>query len=129
MSAEFSNPDGVDVLLKCCELAISNGPYVSDFHYGRLSGDLVFPGVIAKSHHGVILSDDLVGNRGELIADLFVGSHHGPFPVGPNSRVAEFGSSAQTARRVWMSTHRQVGLGTADCSYVGPSSGHHSSVI
>jgi len=79
-SAEFANLGGVDVLLEGGDLAIANGPYVSQLHRGGRAGLLVLPRVRPERHDGVTVGDVLLGYHGPVVAD-FAESDDIPFPA------------------------------------------------
>ncbi len=77
-SAEFANPEGVDVLLEGNSFATVHSPHVDHLHNGRLSGALVLPPVAPERHDCVTVGDELLGHHREVIAD-FPESHEHPF--------------------------------------------------
>ena len=77
-SAEFANPEGVDVLLEGNSFATVHSPHVDHLHNGLLSGTLVLPPVAPERHDCVTVGDELLGHHREVIAD-FPESHEHPF--------------------------------------------------
>src|ERR1039458_7630384 len=62
-SAEFANPEGVDVLLEGNSFATVHSPHVDHLHNGWLSRALVLPPVVPERHDCVTVGDESDAGR------------------------------------------------------------------